>query len=316
MQPAISGNTIVWTDHRNGNWDIYMATIQGLNNPPSAEAGLDQTVNEGAELTFAGKFTDPDVGDAHTYEWDFGDNSPDTNTLSTTHTYADNGVYTAKLTVTDKNGASDSDTLTVTVQNVAPTVSIDSVIHQFTVIFPGEELQFNGSFTDPGWLDTHISLWSFGDSSTTSGSLVEENDPPLSSGTTEVNHSYLIPGDYEINLTIQDIDGDCGSSTQTIHIASETEMGAGINAYIVALPAEAFTKNPDKHKIAFSNKINQAIISIDSGNITDAINLLNAMRAQADGSLGGNPKNDVIIDPETQHEIYAMIDYLVSYLQS
>ncbi len=45
--------------------------------------------------------------------------------IPTTHTYADNGTYT--VTLTDNDGASTSDTLTVTVSNVAPLAVLDDV---------------------------------------------------------------------------------------------------------------------------------------------------------------------------------------------
>ncbi len=95
--------------------------LQIQNRPPIAEAGPDQIVNEG-EMSFSGSFTDPDPADTHTISWDFGDGSESTiGTLTPTHVYADNGFYTVILTVTDSSGLTGTDTLSVTVNNVAPT---------------------------------------------------------------------------------------------------------------------------------------------------------------------------------------------------
>ncbi|MBF8266567.1 MAG: hypothetical protein HW388_75 [Dehalococcoidia bacterium] len=44
-------------------------------------------------------------------------------TFNLSHVYADNGTYTVTVTVTDDDGGSGFDTLTVTVNNVAPVVN-------------------------------------------------------------------------------------------------------------------------------------------------------------------------------------------------
>src|SRR6201999_1770271 len=41
-----------------------------------------------------------------------------------THAYADNGVFTVTVTVTDSSGGSDTKTLTMNVANVAPTLTL------------------------------------------------------------------------------------------------------------------------------------------------------------------------------------------------
>jgi Tol biopolymer transport system component/PKD repeat protein len=75
------------------------------------------------EITVSADFTDPGVLDTHTAIWDWGDGSqcdtavdPDCNltetdgsgTVAGSHTYSEPGVYTLSLTVTDKDGGSDS----------------------------------------------------------------------------------------------------------------------------------------------------------------------------------------------------------------
>ena len=105
--------------------DVVEVTFNVYNNrPPVADAGPDQEVDEGEEVEFDGSgTTDPDVGDVLTYEWNFGDGSPTESGIdlvAPTHTYADNGVYTVELTVTDDHSVEDTDEMTVTVLNVAP----------------------------------------------------------------------------------------------------------------------------------------------------------------------------------------------------
>jgi PKD repeat protein len=92
------------------------------NQPPVANAGGPYTGAEGSSISFNGAgSTDPD-GDALTYAWDFeNDGIVDATTATASHTYADNGSYTAKLTVDDGKGGTNSKTVAVTVTNVAPT---------------------------------------------------------------------------------------------------------------------------------------------------------------------------------------------------
>jgi hypothetical protein len=60
----------------------------------------------------------------------------------------------------------------------------------------------------------------------------------------------------------------------------------------------------------------EAIKSIlDGGRPTvSTIVLLEDLRAKSDGSLGGNPKDDWILDPEAQELFCLMIDELIGYI--
>ncbi|MFD0787603.1 PKD domain-containing protein [Micromonospora azadirachtae] len=48
------------------------------------------------------------------HAWDFGDNTAVVHAVSTGHTYARAGTYTARLTVTDSLGATMASTVVVT----------------------------------------------------------------------------------------------------------------------------------------------------------------------------------------------------------
>src|SRR4051812_41511115 len=56
----------------------------------------------------------------YTYTWRFGDGSIVTRTLTPGHIYRGNASYVAKLIVRDSKGKAASDTVVVTVMNVAP----------------------------------------------------------------------------------------------------------------------------------------------------------------------------------------------------
>lgn len=114
-----------------GIWRIRYAP--GGNKPPTAAAAADPLGGPAPlEVAFSSKrSTDPEksiVG----YAWDFGDGE-DSNAANPTHTYTENGVYTAVLTVTDSAGATSSDSLAIAVGSSPP---------QAEILEPGEGAKF------------------------------------------------------------------------------------------------------------------------------------------------------------------------------
>ncbi len=90
-----------------------------------------------------------------------------------------------------------------------------------------------------------------------------------------------------------------------------------LDKYITALPDSNFTKNPDQRKNALSKKLEEVRLMIEAGEYEEAIEKLeHDIRAKADGSLGGNPKNDWISDSEAQNKTCAMIDGLIADLEA
>jgi hypothetical protein len=117
------------------NGDVVYADIGGSglkrlvyaagNRPPTAEAVITNDPASARSFTFdASRSVDLD-GHAMTYVWDFGDGTRGTG-VRVTHAYAgtDTQPLTARLTVTDSQGATGTSTLTVVPGNRVPTLAL------------------------------------------------------------------------------------------------------------------------------------------------------------------------------------------------
>ena len=238
--------TVTQAGSQSGTWDWWFQTTDGddenqtvtvtasdsdgafstttfrlfVNNvaPTNVQAGPDQAADEADLVSFSGAFTDPG-DDTHTITWSFGDGASASGTLTPTHTFADDGVYTVMLTVEDDDGGVTTDTLTVTVNNVAPTAEAGP---DQTTALEGQTLSFSGTFIDPGFpADTHTFTWDFGDGQTASGTLTP-------------THVYADDGLYTVTLTVEDDDLGVGSDTLEVTVTNVAPVVAADNAAVSA----------------------------------------------------------------------------------
>jgi glucose/arabinose dehydrogenase len=123
------------------------------NQPPAAVLAASPT---GGDVPLTVHFSatgssDPDPADEGrlTYAWDFtNDGTADSTAATVNHTYAAVGSFTAKLTVKDTLGSTDTATVAITPGNVAPTAVIDTPTSA-TTWRVGQVVPFSGHATDP-----------------------------------------------------------------------------------------------------------------------------------------------------------------------
>lgn len=236
--PAAKDVTISATDDRGATGSAtFRLTTSNVAPVLTIAASQALTVAEGQPLAIAASFTDPGwpdtyrvTVDAGTTEGQGGPTSttiaeggpgvPDRGSVTSSHTYGDNGAYPVTLTVTDDDGGSHSARFTVTVTNTAPDARIDlgtaTVWNGSAVVFgtAGTPTSFAADVTDPG-SDDLTARWEYGDGE--ADSRIHLVNPPTAdpavSPTVQphavrdaVTHRYMRACLYEAALRVTDDD--------------------------------------------------------------------------------------------------------------
>ncbi|WEK61997.1 MAG: PKD domain-containing protein [Candidatus Microbacterium colombiense] len=142
--------------------------------------------------------SDPD-GTIASYAWDFGDSTTGTGATAS-HTYAQIGTYTVRLTVTDNRGGTHTVTKDVVItQNVAPTAAFTATATDLNAAFNGA-----GSSDPDGTIASYA--WDFGDSTTGTGATA--------------THVYTSAGTYTVTLEVKDNKGASGTSSQQVTVTA------------------------------------------------------------------------------------------------
>ena len=132
-------------------------------------------------------------GSIASYSWAFGDGETST-VANPSHTYVTAKTYSARLTVTDNNGATASNSISITVRAPAPNrrpVARASATPK-TGAAPLEVAFSSSGSRDPdGTINSYA--WSFGDGATST-----EPNP---------SHTYAVAGTYTATLTVTDNNG-------------------------------------------------------------------------------------------------------------
>jgi hypothetical protein len=206
-------------------------TAVGPNPPPTVNAGADATTTEGSSVPLAGTASDsdplttawtaaPGAGVDAGASCSFGNASAP----STTVTCNDDGVWTITLTASDGVNPPVSDSLTLTVGNAPPAVTIGAPA-DMSVVDRGATVALSAAVADPGTHDVLTCTIDWGDGS-----------PPATSpanGSCTGQHAYGTAGTFTITVTVRD--DDLGQAAASVRVVvqdapstSSKVAGAGI----------------------------------------------------------------------------------------
>ncbi len=179
--------------------------------PPVADAGDDQTVSEGEDVTLDGSASYDLNDDPLTFWWDFDDSNGSEDRDATgavvTTEYADSGIYTATLHVSDGD-REDTDTCRITVlpgepDNIPPVAIIREPLPG--VYNVSQPINFTGEAFDADE-DRLTAKWDFGDGTTANGPTAR--------------HTYHEEGPKYITFTVND--GQANDTARVIIMIGES----------------------------------------------------------------------------------------------
>ncbi len=164
------------------------------------------TVETGESVTFDADATDPDGPDAGlTYNWTFGDGNQAGNQSTVTHAYPDDGSFTTTVTVTDVNGASTTETVSMTV-NVPP---LNAQLHASPQApSVGQQVEFTMTYDGTRTVD-HVDWDIDGDQETTT-------DPSITVTFDEPKH-------VDVSATLETEDGATDQDFLSLRVTAASE---------------------------------------------------------------------------------------------
>jgi PKD repeat protein len=166
------------------------------NQPPVADFSSEA---DDLTVTFADLSSDPD-GTVTSWLWELGDGNSSAD-QHPVHTYGGAGSYDVTLTVTDNEGATDSETRTVSVTasgNLPPVADFSFEITDLTVAFTDQSDDPDGSVISY--------YWRFGDGGVSFGP--------------SPTHTYQEAGTYSVTLTVSDNRAADDSETKSVTVTS------------------------------------------------------------------------------------------------
>jgi DNA/RNA endonuclease G (NUC1) len=294
-------------------------TVNPVNDPPTASIVTVATSPEGTPVTATANVSDPDANESFTYAWSVTKNgSPyaSGNTPSINFTPDDNGAYLVSLTVSDRSGATGSDSRTINVTNVAPVITSASL--SSAAIDENGSVTISGAFTDPGTADTHTVIVNWGDGSANS-------TVPLAPGSHvfSLAHQYLDDAPsgtasdvYSISVTVADDDAGTANASASVTV---NNVAPSINS-VTGPTGPLQLGTAASINISYSDvgtlDTHTAVITWDDGSSSPATCAAGACTATHTYAAAGVYAVSISLSDDDTGNATAEFDYVVVYDQS
>ncbi len=205
--------------------DEVIVTVRNVAPTVGAPILEPEPSDEGSGAAVSATFDDPGAADgpfACTVNYGDGSGSVPGTVNGTTctgpeHTYADNGSYQVTVSVTDKDGENDSNSVTHTVDNAVPSVDVPVVTPSPSD--EGSAVSASADFRDPGVNDAPFTCTvDYGDGSSTQPGIIDGMT------CTGPAHTYADNGSYQVTVSVADKDRGTGSNLtmQTVENVAPT----------------------------------------------------------------------------------------------
>ena len=252
--------------------------------PPTADAGVNQSIRAGDSVTLdgSGSFDDNtptiDLG----FAWNFssiplGSNAIliDADTVSASFAADVQGTYTVQLVVTDEDALSNSATVEISSENLAP----QAIVSGNQLVLVGALVQLDGSLSSDPEGDALEFDWTI--VSSPAGSAAALNN--VASATP----SFVpdLEGLYVLNLGVSDFVGSGISALVevTATLAEEFAEVQIINVDTIVTALDAGEVTTAGNQEAYGNFLSQASVAIQEGDIAAAIDKLEKAISRTDG---------------------------------